>query len=142
MLYDGSKLAKYIFFLNAYLATLPSTTSEVVPQKKNSSPPHHVSHCTQSLQFLGWCGDVHGRFPSMFLANVALLVTGVVLPFCRTFASFCSMRFVSGLAYDSSLQIFYLLVRKWAELPKFCVCVVIKVTLPPPSPPFLPDGTF
>ena len=45
----------------------------------------------------------------MFAANVVLMVAGLLTPFANHFLLFSAMRFIGGMAYDSSLQIFYLL---------------------------------
>ncbi len=68
--------------------------------------------CPLSIQFFGWVGDEYGRFPATFFTNVILLAAGLSTPFCTNFVAFCFMRFFAGIAYDSSLQIFYLLCEK------------------------------
>jgi len=58
---------------------------------------------------LGFAGDQWGRFPSLYAANAILLVTGLAQPLCTTFVSYCFVRFLAGMSFDSSLQMLYLL---------------------------------
>jgi predicted MFS family arabinose efflux permease len=60
---------------------------------------------------LGLAGDQWGRFPSLYAANAILLVSGLALPLCTTFGSYCFVRFLSGMSYDSALQFIYLLCK-------------------------------
>ncbi|KAB7503379.1 Solute carrier family 22 member 21, partial [Armadillidium nasatum] len=61
------------------------------------------------VPIFGWLADYFGRIPIIVTTNLVGGVFGLASSFCNSFLLFCILRFIVGLAHDSSFYIIYIL---------------------------------
>ena len=65
------------------------------------------------MLFFGWFSDAYGRLPTIMVSNIIALVAGVLIPFSTGFWSFLSLRFLSGLSYNTFFSVPYVLGKEF-----------------------------
>jgi MFS family permease len=82
---------------------------------------------TQTMYFVGsffGCGifgfisDYIGRFKTFFITNVLLMISGFALPYCYTFETFSTVRFVMGLTFNTFWSSMYVLCIEYVSVDK------------------------
>ena len=82
---------------------------------------------TQAMFFLGGAvgnlafgaiADHFGRYPTFVAANIIVMVSGIVTPYCADVYSFTAIRFVMGLTHSTYFGTIYLLALEYVFVTK------------------------
>jgi len=65
------------------------------------------------MLFFGWFCDHYGRLPTIIIANLIALVTGVATPFVTERISFFVLRFLMGLSFNTFFTVPYTLAVEY-----------------------------
>ncbi len=66
----------------------------------------------------GWISDHFGRFWTLMLSNINIMIMGIATPFCPDFISYTCLRFLTGLSFPTHYMIMYMLsMNIFAEFP-------------------------